>query len=65
MEKTQDYISNNMKKVYLKPWGEIITLDKGMSLLETFSSKATTKDFELGEDLNSETDWVDAGGEFL
>lgn len=54
-----------MKKEYLSPLIETISFHKGMSLLETFSAKATTKDFELGEDLNSDTDWVDAGGEFL
>lgn len=54
-----------MKKVYLRPLIEAVSLHKGMSLLETFSSKATTKDLELGEDLNGVGDWVDAEGEFL
>lgn len=53
-----------MKRPYLKPWSTVIKLQNGNNILETFSAKATTKDYEFGGNID-ESDWADADGEFL
>ncbi|MDY3090599.1 MAG: hypothetical protein SOW66_05735 [Porphyromonas sp.] len=53
-----------MRRPYVQPRAEFIQLPQGNSILETFSAKATTKDYEFGGYIGPD-DWVDADGDFL